>query len=152
MVDIPAILSILAFVTYLITIGALIYKVGKRDQRLDDLCKCNLPDRVLGLEGKQEVLWAAFSDQVLSRRNDLANRGSPYKLTPQAQEAVGEVMGLLAGKGVDITADHVSVSERVLAMLPKGLGSNELREVAMRHHMTISELMAIISIDLGLEI
>lgn len=71
-------------------------------------------------------------------------------LTEDALKAIEEVEQILPeynpGYGTKLT------SEQVLCDLPEKMGLDRLKEIAARHNMTLGELLAIISVQLGIDI
>ncbi len=142
---ISEILSILALI---ISLAGALYSVaywrGKVDKELKDYSEAKIPDRLTKIESKFELVWAAFTEQVLSDRPHLATHSSPYKLTAQAELATEDVMFCL-----DNLENHTTTSDKVLVNLPAKLGIDKLKQIATKHQLTLGELLAVISYKLN---
>lgn len=147
------VLQIITFIAAVISLAGVLYAFafwrGKVDRQLSDLSQANLIERLVKIEAKQEVQWTVFTELVLSNRPNLAMRGSKFKLTNDAMKAVEEVKQILPDcnpGGGQVT------SEQILIDLPRRIGLDNLKAIADRHNMTLGELLAIISIELGVDI
>jgi len=102
-------------------------------------------DRLTRVETKLEVVWMVFSEHLLSRP-ELASRSSGFKLSDQANQALAEVQLALDTCHNPHTLQNDSpLAEKVLLDLPAGIGMETLREIAAKHHLSIAELLAIVS-------
>jgi len=150
------IFGIVGSVAGLISLAGVVYAFafwrGKVDTQLSDLSKENIGKRLVAIETKQEVMWTVFIEQVLTNRPNLAMRGSAFKLTEDAKKAVEEVQQLLPPHNPGPGTNTKMTSEQVLIDLPKEIGLDNLVAIAGRHKMTLGELLAIISIELGIDI
>ncbi len=148
------ILQIATFIAAVIALAGVVYAFAfwrsKVDTQLSVLSKENIGERLVKIETKQEVMWTAFMEQVLTNRPNLAVRGSAFKLTDDAMKAVGEVQQLLPhNPGTNTTKVN---SEHILIDLPNSIGLDRLKAIAEKHLMTLGELLAIISVELGIDI
>jgi len=140
---------IIALVALLSVVYAVAYWRAKVDKQLQDYYKANILDRLVKSETMLEMLWKLFSEQVLSNRPNLASRGSKFQLEEDGRKAVEDVKALIdqfTNPGMEIKA------EMVLLDLPRQIGIEKLRRVAVKHSMTLGELLAIVSIELGIDI
>ena len=147
------IVPIISIVAALIALAGVLYAFafwrGKVEKQLSDYGKANIPDRLARIETKMEVLWMIYSEQILSNRPNLAMRESKFKLTDEALKAVEEVKQILPEYN---PGSGQLVSEQVLVDLPRQIGLDKLKDIAGRHNMTLGELLAIISVELGIDI
>lgn len=145
------IVPIISIVVALVSLAGVLYAFafwrGKVEKQLSDYGKANITDRLARIETKMEVLWMIYSEQILSNRPNLAMRESKFKLTDEALKAVEEVKQILPNPG-----SEQLVSEQVLVDLPRQIGLDKLKDIAGRHNMTLGELLAIISVELGIDI
>lgn len=146
-----AAIPLISLVTALIALGGVIYgfafKWGRADRQLSDLSRANVVERLIKMETKIEVMWTAFTEQLLANRPHLASKGSRYRLSQEACDAISEVKDSLPDK-----EDNGLISEKVLLEVPYRIGMGRLREIAARHSITIGELLALISVELGIEL
>lgn len=149
------VMSVAGFAAGLISLASIVYAFafwrGRVDKQLSDLSEAKIPERLVKIETKQEVLWTVFSEQILTSRPNLAMRGSKFKLTDDAMKAIEEVKQILPEYNPSSAGNSVS-SEQILIDLPKMIGIDNLKEIAGRHSMTLGELLAIISVELGIDI
>lgn len=147
------ILAVVGTIAGLLSLAGVVYAFGfwrgKVDKQLSDLKDAHIPKRLDKMEAKQEVLWTVFTEQVLSNRPNLAMKGSQFKLTGEAMKAIEEVNGLIADHNPGATK---VTSEHILCDLPAEIGLENLKDIAERHSMTLGELLAIISVALGIDI
>ena len=139
-----SIISILSIIIALITIFTVVYKKGKQDQQVKDLCDANLPTRLTKMEAKQDVLWEVFQEQVLRMRPDLATHGSGFTLSESAKKVVEQVR-FCFGKEDMVESKHVS--DHVLFEIPHRIGMEKLKQLAEDNKMTLGELLAILTVD-----
>ena len=138
--------TLASFVMAAISLTGVIYAFafwrGKVDNQLKGLI--TMPERMAKMETKLEVIWIAFVDQVLGRNPSLAQRGSAYRLSENAVQAVKEVKSYLKANNPGIEL----VAEQVLHDIPHRMGIVKLRMIAEKHDMTLAELLAVLSVDL----
>lgn len=146
-------LQIVSLIAGLISLAGVIYAFafwrGRVDNQLSDLSKANIIGRLAKIEGKQELMWNVFTEQVLTHRPNLATRGSAFKLTDDAMKAIEEVKQILPESNPGI---EPVTSEHILIELPKQIGLDKLKDIANSHDMTLGELLAIMSVELGIDI
>lgn len=147
----PVLLSIIALVISVLgSVATISYWKGKYDNDLNWIKKAlqtyaeaKVIERIIKIETKFDVVWSAFTEQVLTDRTHLATRSSPLKLTAHAKQAAEEVKSCLKQ-----ISNNTTISDRVLLDIPHQLGMVKLRQIADNHNMTIGELLATISLDL----
>ena len=148
----PVVISVISLIVALISLMGVVYGFavwrGRVDKQLSDYSDAHLLDRLCTIETKLETIWQVFMEQVLANLPNLATRSSSYHLTEDAKRAVEEVKGLIP----DINPGCADVAETVLVELPNRIGMDRLREIAEKHQMTMGELLAIISIELGIDL
>lgn len=147
------IVSIAGLVTGILALAGVVYAFGfwrgKVDKQLSDLSKANVPERIVKMETKMEVLWTLFTEQTLANCPNLAMRGSAFKLTEDAKNAIEEVKELLPPSNPGL---EKLTSEHMLIDLPNAIGMDNLKGIADKHNMTLGELLSIISLELGIDI
>lgn len=111
-------------------------------QTLENYKDAKVLDRVTRMETKFEFVWNVFVEQLLTHRPHLATKSSPLKPTEQGVLALSEVMGCLQSKSINLT-------DQVLYDIPQQIGIEKLREISERHEVTLGELLALVSLELG---
>jgi len=151
--NLPLIISVASFIVAFISFMGVVYGFaiwrGGVDKQLSLYSEGHLLDRTTSIETKIDVLWQIFTEQTLSNRPDLATRGSSFKLTDDAKMAVEAVKAIIP----DINPGFGDgVAETVLVELPHRIGMDKVKGIAETHGMTLGELLAIISVELGLDL
>lgn len=144
-------LSLLSITVAGITILTVFYHFGQQGQIIKSINDDRLPGRMANMEAKLEILWLAFADQNLSNRPDLANRGSGYKLTEAGKDAVSEIMGLVYQQESN-NSNNINRLDQLLLEVPQTVGIDKIKEIAGKHNMRLGELLAVLSIELGIDV
>lgn len=163
---------VVGLILSIISVIGVIYSVAVKSTKVNaviDGCKTcseSTPKEILGLKGqltglqtKMDLVWQLQTAEVLERQrlavqmasrpeDHLADHQSPYKLTPNGENCLSDVLFILDDlRGIDaLTASDIPkfVVERI--------GMDKLDSIARQKGCTPSEILAAITVKLGLGI
>jgi len=138
---------IASIVAVLVVVFGIAYWKGNIDQKIKQVSP--LPELVMQLKMKMDVLWSLFVEQTLSRNPNLANHGSSYKLTDHGEKCLEDVKHII--EEVKREYPNLDASD-VLTIIAQKIGMAELAELASKNGCSPSEYMAMLTVKLGVEI
>ncbi len=120
---------------------------GKNDALLDicGACQKYLPQAVIRLQEKMDVVWKLTAGQLLEDHPNLAVRHSPFRLTTQGELTVAAIQPQLEEirKMPSLRPSDVPIE------LLRQCSEEELREIARQCNCTIAVLVALATVELG---
>ena len=144
------ILNLIGAITGVISLLGIIYIAGYWKGGVDAFMRqtkeCQDKYPLAELNVMVKTLWDVYGLEAMSKRPDLAEHSSPWRLTPKGKDLIPDNLKKLLDGTVGIQLDHSGAAANWLVV--KTLGLDRVRDFARDTGLTLHESIGILGVHL----